>query len=73
MNQDALRELSESFGRETSAIRAEISGRVFELSGSLDQQYVAWRRILRSMYEAATSLEQQIMENPFIEILDSGR
>ena len=72
MNQDALRELSESFGRETSATRAEISGRVFELSGSLDQQYVAWRRILRSMYEEATSLEQQIMENPFIEILDSG-
>ena len=53
MNQDALRELSEAFERETVATTAKVSGRVVELSGSLDQQYDTWRRILRSMYEGS--------------------
>ena len=57
MNQDALRELSESFERETTATTAEISGRVVELSGSLDQQYDTWRLILQEMYEETTNLE----------------
>ncbi len=51
MNQDALRELSESFSRETEATRASVSGRVVELSGSLDQQYETWRRLLKAMYD----------------------
>ena len=53
MNQDALRELSESFERETTDTAAEVAGRVVELSGRLDHQYDTWRRILRTMYEDA--------------------
>lgn len=51
MNQDALRELSESFDRETSATTAKISGQVIELEGTLDEQYESWRQLLRQMVE----------------------
>lgn len=50
MNQDALRELTDSFDRETAATTAEIAGRVIELKGSLDTQYEMWRKILSNMY-----------------------
>ena len=57
MNQDALRELSESFERETAATVAEVLGRVVELNGSLEQQYDTWRLILQAMYEAETEMK----------------
>ena len=58
MNQDALRELSESFERETAATTTEVSGSVVELAGSLVQQYDTWRRILQAMYGAATEMKK---------------
>ena len=58
MNQDALRELNESFERETFTTTAEVSGRIFLLNGSLEDQYDKWRRILQSMYESATLLKK---------------
>lgn len=57
MNQDALRELTESFDRETAPISAEISGRLVELSGTLDAQYETWRRILGEMYRSELGLD----------------
>jgi hypothetical protein len=51
MNQDALRELSESFDRETAPTTTEIAGRVVRLNGTIDTQYEAWRRILAEMYD----------------------
>ena len=51
MNQDALRELGDSFDRETSATTAELSGRVIELKGTLEHQYETWRRLLHAMLE----------------------
>jgi hypothetical protein len=50
MNQDALRELTDSFDRETAPVVTEVAGRVVELSGSLQQQYDLWRSILKDMY-----------------------
>ncbi|MGB0691946.1 MAG: hypothetical protein ACPGPD_04500 [Pseudomonadales bacterium] len=50
MNQDALRELTDSFDRETAPVVTEVAGRVVELSGSLQQQYALWRSILKDMY-----------------------
>ena len=49
MNEDALRELSDSFDRETAPTVAELSGRVFRLTGTLDKQYQQWRELLRQM------------------------
>ncbi|MFT7218438.1 MAG: hypothetical protein ACI8Z1_000047 [Candidatus Azotimanducaceae bacterium] len=56
MNEDALRELSESFDRETAPTVAELSGRVVRLSGTLEKQYEQWRRILKEMYDAELGL-----------------
>lgn len=50
MNQDALRELTDSFDRETAPVVTKLAGKVVELTGSLEQQYELWRSILRDMY-----------------------
>lgn len=49
MNEDALRELSDSFDRETAPTVAELSGRVFQLTGTLEKQYEQWRALLQQM------------------------
>lgn len=54
MNEDALRELTMSFDRETAPINAEISGRVLRLSGTLEEQTAEWRRLLRELYREET-------------------
>ncbi|MEM7366797.1 MAG: hypothetical protein AAF525_22500, partial [Pseudomonadota bacterium] len=54
MNEDALRELTDSFDRETAPTVGEISGRLYELTGTLDYQYGEWRRILREVYRTET-------------------
>ena len=54
MNEDALRELTDSFDNETASTVAEVSGRVYELNGTLDYQYNEWRRILRQVYRSET-------------------
>ena len=56
MNEDALRELTESFDRETAATLADVRGRVVRLEGTLDQQYAQWRRLLREMYQVETGV-----------------
>lgn len=56
MNEDALRELTASFDRETAPIVTEIAGRVVELDGTLDTQYTQWRRLLRQLYLNETEL-----------------
>ena len=50
MNEDALRELTESFDRETAPTVTEIAGKVVQLHGTLDFQVSEWRRLLREAY-----------------------
>lgn len=54
MNEDALRELTESFDRETEPTVTEISGKVVQLNGTLDFQMDEWRRLLRQAWEQDT-------------------
>ena len=54
MNQDALRELTESFDRETEPTVTEIAGRVVRLHGTLDFQMDEWRRLLREAWTEET-------------------
>ncbi len=51
LNEDELRELANSFEREIEPTVAELEGRVIELQGSLVDQYITWRRILREIYQ----------------------
>ncbi|MDA0272167.1 MAG: hypothetical protein O3C68_02805 [Proteobacteria bacterium] len=54
MNEDALRELTNSFDRETEPTVTELAGSVVRLTGTLDRQYEEWRRLLRELYRAET-------------------
>ncbi len=54
MNEDALRELTVSFDRETAPTVAEVSGRIMRMNGSLDAQYSQWRELLRELYREET-------------------
>ena len=56
MNEDALRELTISFDRETASTVTEVAGRMVELKGTLENQYEEWRRILREFYRFETGL-----------------
>ena len=49
-----LRELAEGFHNEVAPTSMEIEGRVVRLSGSLEQRYGEWRRILREIYALET-------------------
>ena len=54
MNEDALRELTNSFDRETEPTVADLAGRVIRLTGTLDRQYEEWRRLLLELYRNET-------------------
>ncbi len=54
MNEDALRELTESFDKETAPTVTELAGKVIQLNGTLDFQVDEWRRLLREIYREET-------------------
>lgn len=56
MNEDALRELTESFDRETEPTVTEIAGKLVQLHGTLDFQVDEWRRLLRQAWQQETAL-----------------
>jgi len=51
---DAIKELGASFKGDVAPIVDEVEGRTVKLSGSVDAQYVEWRRTLREMFVAET-------------------
>ena len=53
MNEDALRELSDAFDRETTPTVTEVAGQVVELKGTLAEQHDDWRALMKRFYEAA--------------------
>ncbi|MFT7688085.1 MAG: hypothetical protein ACI9FB_003445 [Candidatus Azotimanducaceae bacterium] len=52
LNEDELRELSNSLSTEIKPTVAELDGHVIELVGSFSTQYAEWREILAKLYEA---------------------
>ena len=61
----AISELSESMQAEVAPMVVEVEGQVVELSGSAEQQFDEWRRLLQEIYSAETGLvvESQGGEN----------
>jgi hypothetical protein len=51
---DALEELGASFGADVEPVVTEVEGRTVKLSGSVDQQYHEWQKILRELFAAET-------------------
>lgn len=53
---DAIQELGQSFGADVAPIVMDVEGRVVTLSGSAEQQYSEWRRLLRAIFASETGL-----------------
>jgi hypothetical protein len=47
---DALKELSNSFEAEAAPLVVDVEGRTLRLTGTADQQYAEWRRLLHELY-----------------------
>jgi len=56
IHEQDLRELAQGFSNEVSPTVLELQGRVYKLSGSLDEQYREWRRILEKIFALETGL-----------------
>lgn len=64
LHKDALEELDSSLNAEISPLVIDVEGRVIELTGSVEEQYQEWRRILRDIYAAETGLVQEASAQP---------
>ncbi len=51
---DSLRELGESFDAEAEPLVIELEGQTRRLTGTAEQKYLEWRRLLREIYSAET-------------------
>lgn len=59
LHKDALEELDSSLDAEVAPMVIDVEGRVIALNGSVEEQYIEWRRILREIYTAETGLVQE--------------
>ncbi len=50
LNEDELREMSDSFKTEVAPTVAEFEGKVLDLTGPLSVQYQTWREVLQELY-----------------------
>jgi len=56
IQQQALKELAESFNTEVQPTVMDLQGKVVELSGTVEAQYAEWRRLLQAIYHEETGL-----------------
>jgi hypothetical protein len=54
MHQDSIRELGESFDNEVEPLVIEVEGQTARLTGSAEEKYREWRRLLREIYAVET-------------------
>ncbi len=59
IHQEAIKELSESFGNEMKPMVVELQGEKYELTGSVEEQYKRWKELLRKIYFAETGFEPE--------------
>lgn len=55
INKEAMQELGTSFAVEVEPYVVDVNGKTMELTGSADQQYEKWRRLLKTIYTNETS------------------
>ena len=56
MHSDSLKQLGESFQAEVQPMVVEVEGRTLQLTGTAEEQYREWRRLLKELYENETGL-----------------
>ncbi len=62
MHYEALAELGDSFGSGMKPVVVELEGKKYKLTGSAEEQYTRWRKLLREIYYAETGFGSP--ENP---------
>jgi hypothetical protein len=69
IHSEAIKELSDSFGSEMKPVVMDFEGKQYELTGSAQEQFDAWRKLLRQIYDAETGFEPDASggsENPTV-------
>jgi len=56
---ESLRELSQSLGTEITPYVLDIEGKTIELTGTAQEQYIQWRKLLREIYAQETAIPSQ--------------
>ena len=64
IHSEAIKELSESFGSEMKPVVMEFEGKQYELTGSAQEQFDAWRKLLRQIYYAETGFGPDAPSDP---------
>ena len=53
---ESLKQQTESFSAEVAPMNIEVEGKVVELKGTGEQQFMEWRRLLKELYQSETGL-----------------
>jgi len=53
---ESLKQQTESFSAEVAPMNVEVEGKVVELKGTGEQQFMEWRRLLKELYQNETGL-----------------
>jgi hypothetical protein len=56
INAESLKEISGSFQSEAAPLVVDVEGRTLRLTGTAEEQYAEWRRLLHELYREETGL-----------------
>jgi hypothetical protein len=60
MHSDSLKQLGESFQAEIQPMVVDVEGKTLQLTGTAEEQFQEWRRLLKELYENETGLPVQL-------------
>ena len=63
---EAIRQQVESFSCEVAPMNVDLEGKVVELRGSGEQQFLEWRRLLKELYQNETGLGDPVAGNALV-------
>ena len=64
MHSDSLKQLGESFQAEVQPMVVDVEGKTLQLTGTAEEQFQEWRRLLKELYENETGLPVQAPAAP---------
>ena len=62
MHGESLKELGASFEAETEPLLIEVEGQTRRLTGTAEEKYMEWRRLLREIFAEETGLPQAAVQ-----------
>lgn len=60
---ESIKQQNESFSTEMAPLNVDLEGKVVELRGSGEQQFMEWRRLLKELYQNETGLGDPVAGN----------